>query len=272
MATLILGGSGFLGRHLVEGLDNVIAPPHKELDLLKDSVSDYVRGKKIDCIVNAAGYGVYGQELPDMVEQNMRMIANIAKAPVELVINVASGAVYGKHQNIVKVKETKISTPPVDRYGFARWLGAEYLLFKRKHIANLCPFGIFGKYEDPDYRFISNAITRTLRGEPIIIYRDARFTYQPVEHFVAQVKRLISLKQVRGYYNTGGFDTTLRELAVMVGKASGKRVEITMLDNDTGYEYTCNSDKIDCFGVEPKLSLEKAVSNLYKWHARNTTL
>ncbi len=52
---LITGGSGKLGRHLVEVFDNALVPVHNELDITnKDAVFDYIGKHKLEKIIHAA--------------------------------------------------------------------------------------------------------------------------------------------------------------------------------------------------------------------------
>lgn len=278
---LILGGSGFIGKNLIDGLGSdyeILAPIHKELDLVGDDLSDYLRGVgAVTCVVNAAAYGIYGQDLPDMVEKNLRIADNIvrAKNSYKQLINLSSGAVYGKHQPLVTVSENELDDMPVpsDKYGFCNYLAANYLINSTRWCVNLMPFGVFGKYEDKDKRFITHSILQALKGEPIVIYQDVRFTFLSVEDLVAEIKRFIQARGIKGFFNAGGIDVTLKELAVMIGQAAGKRVDIRVLEEGMANEYTCDDGKIrGLMGDWEYTPLDLAVRRLYRHYERISTL
>ena len=76
MKILITGGSGFIGRNLIKGLNkdyDVFSPTSKELDLTNsDAVEFYLRNKYFDYIIHTACIVSRSNSTnsPDMVYKN----------------------------------------------------------------------------------------------------------------------------------------------------------------------------------------------------------
>ncbi|HEX9093361.1 MAG TPA: NAD-dependent epimerase/dehydratase family protein, partial [Coriobacteriia bacterium] len=84
---MITGGSGFIGRNLVEALQDryeVLAPRHSELELADDeAVRLYLRHNRPDVIVHGATKPAHrnAKDLSGIVEANTRMFFNLARDP-----------------------------------------------------------------------------------------------------------------------------------------------------------------------------------------------
>jgi GDP-L-fucose synthase len=156
---LITGGSGFIGRNLVEYLSKnkkyiILAPKHKELELLDgDAVRDFFAKNKIDVVVHTAHFGgnrkLTAAECQDALKKNLRMFFNIASNSKHYsrMIFFGSGAEYDKSQDIKKVKEEEFGKHvPRDDYGFSKFVCSEYIEASvNNKIISIRPFGVFGK-------------------------------------------------------------------------------------------------------------------------------
>jgi len=174
---LILGSTGFIGKNLSEFLVEdyqLLTPKHKELDLLDSNALDrYFEKHKIDVIINCVVVGGSRAEEYEnnSLKKNLLILSNILRNEkyYSKLIHLGSGAEYDKSRPIQKIIESQFGIyVPSDDYGIFKYIAAQ-LLERRKKAVNLRIFGLFGKYEDYRYRFISNAIVNNLNGRPISI-------------------------------------------------------------------------------------------------------
>ena len=96
-----------------------------------------------------------------------------------------------KERSILKICfDKKI---PMDEYGFYKYVCAKYSE-NSQNIYDLVIFGIYGKYEDYLYRFISNSIIKNLLKMPIVINQNVVFDYLYINDLVKIVGYFISHK------------------------------------------------------------------------------
>lgn len=277
----LTGGSGFIGRNIIAGLDRkyqIFAPSHQELDLTDSAkVFNFLKKRRVDVVIHTANVGGNKDEaqFPDVVEYNLKIFFNLVRCShyFNRMIHFGSGAEYGKQVAIVNIKEEDFGKiVPTDSYGFYKYVCAQYIETHEK-IVSLRLFGAFGPYEKYKFRFISQAICRNLLHLPIIINRNVYFNYV----YVKDVVRIIDLfldDRTLGYkfYNIGGEKKIdLVSLAKIINKVSGKLVKIIVKDRSLNKEYTCNStrfkNEFDNFHFTP---FSESVAELYQWY--NSTM
>ena len=167
---LITGSTGFIGKNLAEFLEgkkeyDLLRPSHSQLELLDpEKVSEFVEGNSIDVIVHCAAVGgtrktAYDKGKTDVVAKNLRMFFNIARCLGKArMVHLGSGAEYGREHCKPRVKEEFFDAHvPEDAYGFSKYVCSKYIE-KADNLVCLRPFGVFGRYEDYSFKFISNAI------------------------------------------------------------------------------------------------------------------
>lgn len=271
MKISVTGSRGFLGRNVVEGLQSqyeVIAPTHKELDLTnKDAVAKFFDENDIDVVVHCASAG----DSPGDIEEEAKMFVNVALQYNCKMIHIGSGAEYGKQRPIVNITEDKFGlVEPDSIYGKAKYAISKVLSeCPLPNVITLRPFGIFGKYENPERRFISNAILKSLKGEPIVIYKNVKFSYLPVEDFVRIIKYLIDNDPVYRVYNIAGHTTDLKQIAHMVNEMR-KRVPVKVLQKGMGNEYTGDDSRLRKELKIKYTPLRKSIKKLLKYYERTT--
>ena len=275
MKRLLITGTGersFVGRNLSEALRDkydLYTTTSKDLDLTDyNAVSRYFDSHTIDIIIHACSSTV------NTLDSDLKMFFNLERYSVniEKLIYFGSGAEFDKRFNIINASENDIGMRiPPDGYGFAKYIMNAYAR-RSGNIYNLRLFGIFGKYEDWTYKFISNLCCKAIFDLPLTIRRECRFDYIFINDMPNVVEWLIENNPDHHDYNFAfGTSILLSALAKMVREISGKPLEIVML-NPNGYnnEYTaCNKrlrKQLPWFEPTP---LYEAIEHLYKWYYDN---
>ena len=185
MNILLTGGSGFIGKNIIESYlnkrYNIIAPRHSELDLTSQSDVDlFFTSHDIDVVIHSAVKPGHrnAKDTSDLFYVNNRMFFNILhnEHRFKKMIYLSSGSVYDMaRQNLNKVNEDFIGNSiPLDEHGFYRYTTSKYIELA-KNIVELRIFSIYGKYEDYAIRFISNAICKAIYDLPITIKQNRSF-------------------------------------------------------------------------------------------------
>lgn len=279
MPILLTGGSGFIGRNLIELMDHkyqIIAPTSKELNLLdEDAVEIFLANNEIDFIIHSATTPGHRAALvfPDLVARNLRMFFNLArnKHRFKKMIYLGSGAVYdGRHYEPRMREDYYDAHVPADPHGFSKYVLSKYI----KHepgIIELRIFGVFGKYEDYAIRFISNAICKTLFGLPITIKQNRRFDYILVNDIVPIIEHFIENPSAQNIFNAcNDHAIDLLALAEKVREISGTQPEIIVSQPGRGLEYS--GDNALLRAAMPALEftpMDTAIRELYNWYANN---
>ena len=250
---LITGGTGFIGRNLIETLSDkyaILSPNHKELDLTDSAeVYQYIKLHPIDVVIHCSNIGGTKKavQLPDIAEINLRMFINVlrCKKYYKKMIYFGSGAEYDKSRDLKNVKEEEFGMfVPVDSYGFYKYV-CSMLTEKEKNVINLRLFGVYGKYEDFENRFISYAICRTLLHKPVIIQKNVMFDYLYIRDLIQIVDYFIQHNAHYSSYNVGhGIPMDLAGIAHQVLKLSPHTVPIRITGKGLNKEYGCDITRL----------------------------
>jgi nucleoside-diphosphate-sugar epimerase len=279
MKILVTGGSGFIGRNLVERLllaHAVLAPGHRELDLEDEaSVGKYLGAHRFDAVVHCAVRPGHrnAADPSGQLDRNLRMFLNLAsnRSSFGRMIFLGSGLAYGKDHYSPRMAEDRLGAHvPRDEGGFSKYVIARFIE-EADGIVELRPFGVFGRHEDYAIRFISNAICKVLFDLPITLRQNRRFDYvcvddldRVIEHFLEHDGRH------RAYNVTPDEPVELLELARLVLRTSGKDVPIRVAEDGMGAEYSGDNGRLRA--EIPDLSftpVETAVRALYGWYEEN---
>ena len=276
MNIFLTGGSGFIGRNLIELLGkkyNIFAPPHKELELLDaEAINAYIKNKKIDIIIHTAnkGGGRDTKNIMNVVEYNTRMFFNLARNSrfVKKMIHLGSGAEYGKQRDLKKIKENDFDRyVPSDDYGFAKYICSKYIE-KTDNIINLRLFGVYGKYENYRYKFISNAIVKNLFSIPIIINQNVYFDYLYIDDLIKIIEYFINNKGKYNIYNcTRGTAIDLISLANTINEISDNPSEMIIINKGLNNEYSANNSRVlDELGKFKFTTYKDGIMSLFKYY------
>lgn len=254
---LVTGAGGFIGRSLAEflpaGGHKVHAFTHGALDLLDETaVADKLSAVGPDVVIHCATAGGsrktgYDAGKTDIVSKNLRMFFNLERAlkPGMRMLVLGSGAEYDKRRSLSKIPEDTFGVQvPADDYGYAKYAISKYVS-KAENITCLRIFGLYGKYEDYSYKFISNAIVKNLLGLPIVINQNVKFDYLWIEDFCGIVERFLEMKPAHAHYNiTPTESVDLVSLAEMINSAAKSKSEIKTLNPGRNAEYTGSNRRL----------------------------
>lgn len=278
-AVLITGGSGFIGRNLIEGFEpsrDVLAPRHAELDLLdEDAVRAYFRKHPVDTVVHCATKPGHrnASDPTGLVYANTRMFFNLDGCSdlYRKMIFVSSGAAYDMRHYLPKMPETYFDTHvPTDEHGFSKYAAAKYIELS-SDIVELRVFGVFGRYEDYAIRFISNAICKAIFGLPITLRQDRMFDYLYIDDLTQVVDHFITHDADHAAYNvTPDAAIGLAELAEKVRSISGADVPIVVAQQGLGLEYSGNNARLRAEMPDLVLTpIDRAIGELFDWYSKH---
>ena len=253
MDILVTGSSGFIGRNICETFSdkhNLLTPTHRELDLLdENAVRIYIKNNNPDIILHCANRG--GERntlhLPDAVGYNTRIFFNLIRNShlVKKIIYFGTGAEYGKHKDIINVREEEFDVcVPKDDYGFYKYTFTKFIE-RYDNIINLRLFGIFGKYENYDYKFISNAIIRNMLGLEMNLGQNLVTDYIYINDLMSVLDFFIKKTPKSKVYNvTSGVHISLLDICSIISKISAKPSKTNVLKPGLNYEYTADNSRL----------------------------
>ncbi|MDD3012224.1 MAG: NAD-dependent epimerase/dehydratase family protein, partial [Candidatus Gastranaerophilales bacterium] len=253
---LITGAGGFVGKNLTEFLSDkytVFGASHKNLDLLDEKATEnFIIKNGINFIIHCANIGGsrktgYDKNSVDVVSKNLRMFFNLTRCltPDMRMIHFGSGAEYDKNRSLVKISEDEFDKlVPKDDYGYSKYLISKYIE-KTENITCLRIFGLYGKYEDYTYKFISNAIVKNLFKIPIIINQNVYFDYLYIDNFVSIVEKIIQKKPSNNILNITPTDKTdLVSIANIINEISDYKSEIIVNNDGLNKEYSGDNKRL----------------------------
>lgn len=274
---LLTGGSGFIGRNLREGLAakfNIYAPRHSELDICNASMLEhYVLDNGIEAVIHAAVHVPRNNGAGHEYENDMLMFENIeALAPrLKKVLYFGSGAEFDKRYDITMVTEDDLGrTVPVSEYGRAKF-AMNTRARNSENIYNLRLFGIFGKYELWEIKFLSNLCCKAVFDLPLTVRRDCSFDFLYIEDLTAIVEWFLENKpQYHDYNICMGESYRLSELAHMVREVSCKEMPVEMLSEGRNLDYTASNVRlkaeVNSLQITP---MREALENLYRYYLKH---
>jgi GDP-L-fucose synthase len=273
---LLTGGSGFIGRNLAEYLGerySIVAPSSTELNLLdQDCVSGYLRAGRFDVVVHAATTRSNRRmgASADLLDRNCRMFFNLARnrSLFGKMLHFGSGAEYNRAELPPRVSESYFDTRiPTSPYGFSKYICSKYAA-TTDNIFVLRLFGVFGKYEDWDVRFISNACARVVKGLPVVIRQDVRFDYLYVSDLAELLAWFLEHEPQSKTYNVCRGETfSLLELAGMVAAASSCNPDIVVRNKTMAPEYSGdNTRMLSEIGGFRFRETSACIRELYQWY------
>jgi GDP-L-fucose synthase len=283
-SVLITGGRGFIARNLAEHLPehlkqswNVTVPGRFDLDLTdEDATQDFLARRSFDVILHCATHNASRNPTGDVskvLHNNLRMYFNLIRANAHFgrLIYFGSGADYDmRHYRPLMPEDYFGKHVPADDYGFSKYVMQRHAQTDRK-VLNLRIFGVFGKYEDWEIRFISNAICKALYDRPISLRQNVRFDYLWAEDLVRITAWFMENEVGFTDCNVCTSDVIdLVSLAELVRDVSGKDVPIQVDQPGMKAEYSGDNRRmLAAMGGFAFTDRREAVKRLYEWYDAN---
>lgn len=279
----LTGGSGFIGRNILEQLGEkyaIVAPTHTQLDLGNvDSVEAFLKQYPVDVVVHTANVGgnIAEKNVSNVMSYNLRIFFNLVHNNMyfKKFIYLGSGAQYGKQSSIVQVREEELDTRmPTDEFGLYKYVCAKFIEETPLNMLNLSIFGIYGKYEEYAFRFISQNLCRALFDLPIVIKQNVTFDYIYVHDFIRMLEYFVEHDQQYRTYNIGtGKPIDLVTIAKRIVIITKKNIPIRFEKKGLNLEYTCATVRLhkELSGFQ-YTDFDTALSRLYDWYKNRKTL
>lgn len=251
---LLTGANGFIGRNIKEQFRDIYcmdAPSHQELDLKNQrQVCAYLKNGKYDVIIHSANVNTTRNRSAteyDSLKGNLKMFYNLETCHEYYgkMLYFGSGAEYDMTNYIPDMKESfRGQFIPEDPYGFSKYIMSR----QTEHTSNvyeLILFGVYGKYEEWERRFISNAICRMLCGLPITISRNVYFDYLWIDDLVNIICWFIENEPRYKRYNVcSGQKADLLSIAERVREIGGSGCDIQVGEPGLKREYTGDNTRL----------------------------
>lgn len=273
----ILGSNGFIGKNILEYLENkeqytVLAPKRDELDLLDTkAVEEYFKKIKSDIVIHSA-VNIHS------LEQNLQMYFNVERCSIyyKKLITIGSGAEYDMRHYIPMMKENYFTSYiPSDTYGLSKYVVSKDIESSSKNSVNLRVLGIFGKHEDYTRRFISNNICKALCGDPVSLHQNMKFDFLYINDFLKILEFFLNNEvKYKNYNICTSKPIELHELAKIIYSVHGdQNMKIVIKEEGMKPEYSADNSRLLAeIGDFNFTDFHTAINELYTWYQTSINL
>lgn len=268
------GPHGFIGRNLAPALREryeVFTPSSRELNLCDyDILARYVEEHRVDTVVHSAVQNVPRTGAENVMLHDLQMFYNIDKLSGQLdkVLYFGSGAEFDKRYPMENIREENFGRSiPVEYYGLEKYVMNLHAR-ESKNTYNLRLFGVFGKYEQWQYKFISNLCCKAMYGLPLSIRQDCMFDYLYVKDLAPIVIWFLEHEPKSHDYNVcTGKPVSLRGIADVVLEVSGKTLPVVVAKEGWNLPYTADNSRLAGeMGMLQLHDFKNAVAELYGYY------
>lgn len=261
---IITGAGGTIGRILMRDLADLfpIGITRSAVDLTDVmGVIEMIEEHRPDVLIHCATKGgkqSFGEFIASDLIENISMVDNICRASANIgtIINIGSGAEYGRSGKISNVSERSLRSGiypiPTDSYGLSKWL-AWNQFEQMNNSVTLRLFGCFDPIE-PDFRLLRRFADHAREGKHFVLSQDREFSWISGLDLSAVVRRTIELRTSRSWWkskdlprslNVAYADTSrmrLSEFLVRWTAARGVDASFSIAQDGIGNPYTCDAD------------------------------
>lgn len=300
--SLVTGGAGFMGAHLVKELlsmghavvvlDDLSGGFADQVDpratFVEGSINDHelVDGlfvqHQFTYVYHLAAYAAEG--LSHFIRRfnyqnnligSINLINASVRHDVKCFVFTSSIAVYGALQPPMREDMRPV---PEDPYGVAK-LAVELDLYAAQHMFGLNyvvfrPHNVYGEYQNLGDRYrnvVGIFMNQLMQGKPLSIFGDGSqkraFTY--VGDIVPMMARAASTPSAYGEVFNVGADKpyTVNELATLVMEAMGTKGELSHLEarNEVAFAFSDHSKARNVFGEVKETSLKEGLERMVPW-------
>jgi UDP-glucose 4-epimerase len=259
---LILGGSSFIGKNIVElfsadkACNLIIVTRNSELlsnviflkenvlikiasisnvDFIEKLIEEFNINSIIHLISNLIPSSTdkeFYNGLNEVVIPTFKLIDFIANKNIKFIFFSSGGTIYGNFPN--KLKESS-NLNPINNYGFSKLIIEDYIKFKsntsKLQYVILRPSNVYGKYQrfEANQGFISVAINKIQNDIPIEIWGDGKSVrdYIHVQDVVLLTKQLLTKRLSNRYLNIStGVGFSLLEIIKIIEHRLNKKAKI----------------------------------------------
>ena len=299
--TLVIGGNGYIGRHLLPMLiasGRAVTVLGRNANNTTDSPQNikYIKGgfgdsslikTLLDChdeVIHLAYATVpntsYENPLEDLLENlpaTIQLFSEIASRNIKLLLVSSGGTVYGEADHL-PIKETQLAKP-ISPYGLTKLTIENYARFyslKGLDYIVVRPANAYGVGQLP-YRgqgFISTAIASIMDNKSVVVFGEKGTVRDYI--YVSDIARGIFAALAKGHsgetYNIGsGIGMTNHDLLLRVKpmlEEDGYEVMIQYLPErvfDVRRNILASSKLTSHTGWKPAISLDDGLLETYKW-------
>lgn len=268
------GPHGFIGRNLAPLLRQryeVFTPSSRELNLCDyQALAQYLDENQIAAVIHGAVQNGTRVGFEDAMLHDMQMFFNLEKLSGRLdkVLYFGSGAEFDKRFPMEGIREESLGrSVPADYYGLEKYVMA-LRARESRNIYNLRLFGIFGKYEEWQSKFISNLCCKAMYGLPLTVRQNCMFDFLYVDDLAPVVVWFLEHQPKYHDYNVcTGQPVALASIAETVLEVSGKDLPILVAKEGWNLAYTADHSRLakEMGGLRLH-SMGDAVTELYEYY------
>ena len=271
------GPNGITGRLIKEYFADkyvLFTPGSRDLDLTNDaSVAFYFTQNKIDYVIHCATFRPTSVDkshfVDEELESNLRMFYSLAAQSdkFEKMIYFGSGAEFDKSQPIVNVSEDDFGRSiPKNKYGLAKYIMNDFARTSR-NIYNFRLFGTINKYERFTKNVISNLCVKAIKGLPVKLRQDCRFSFVDISDILPLLDYALSNNLNYHDYNiVMDQNYLLSDIAKIIIDLTGINQELEINNPGLNLEYTASNDRIKSEFSVRFTPIEEAVKQVYDYY------
>jgi UDP-glucose 4-epimerase len=300
--SLVTGGAGFIGAHVVNELVKLGYKVVVLDDLsggFKENVNEkaiFVQGSivdytlltrlfdeyKFDYVYHLAAYAAEG--LSHFIKRfnytnnligSVNLINESVKHKVKCFVFTSSIAVYGALPP--PMREDMVPVPE-DSYGIAKYavemelkvshemFGLNYVIFR--------PHNVYGEYQNIGDRYrnvVGIFMNQIMQGKPLTIFGDGKQTraFSYIGDVAPYIANSVNVEEAKNHLFNIGADTdyTVNDLAIATMKAMGKDEKIRYLEarNEVLHAHADHSKAKRTFYIKTSMPLDKGLALMAEW-------
>lgn len=282
-SVLMIGGSGFIGKNIIENLssDNysIINYSRQNVDIdgiknIESSISDIKKlqeiiiENRVDMVIHlvsslhtTSSSSDFQNEMDSVIQPTMKLIDFLVDKDIKLIFFSSGGTIYDTSEN--KAKKETDTLNPVSFYGYSKKMIEDYIIFNKQFGLNyliIRPSNPYGKYQNifGNQGIIGIFLKKVLLNEKIEIFGDGNSTrdYIEIEDLCVVFNKIIRSDIKNKTLNIGsGKSESINTILKHIEKITKKEVSV---------EYK-PSRKTDIKNISLNINLLQSLLNGYEF-------